>query len=477
MKATTPRPLADVTDYVDGRDEMNLIEFPLSAVADRFLDGHKTVVFSDRVWDRDRREHLPRELAISGSDRYGLPTAKDEDVLLGCLQLTRLGEFRSREVEFSRYELLRLLRWSDDSKSYRRLATSLRRWKGVTLYSDRAFYDHGRKSWVNRDFGVFDNLYLYERESATNAAAPARSWFVWNEVFFDSFQAGYLKRLDWNLYCRLKDPVAKRLYRLLDKRFYHDHDVVFDLQDLAVRKIRLSPNYNTAQIKRALANGIRELETVWELRQLPPARRFVKGEGGRWQAVFPRRTHRQVVRETTQVETQQSDLAIELTRREIGPSVAEDLVAAHPAETIQTMLELFDWYNRKGQTKGAGFLVDSIRHSSKYRFPPGFESSVQRAARKALVGAQEQAQARKRVAREQRQHATESARQAAFLEFWSDLDEYARTDFEIRALTAAAPLKRSGYHRLRTTGGPAFEQYRQVILRDYFEQTRAHPAA
>lgn len=477
MKATTPRPLADVTDYVDGRDEMNLIEFPLSAVADRFLDGRKTVVFSDQVWDRDRREHLPRELAISGSDRYGLPTAKDEDVLLGCLQLTRLGEFRSREVEFSRYELLRLLRWSDDSKSYRRLATSLRRWKGVTLYSDRAFYDHGRKSWVNRDFGVFDNLYLYERESATKAAAPAPSWFVWNEVFFDSFQAGYLKRLDWNLYCRLKDPVAKRLYRLLDKRFYHDHDVVFDLQDLAVRKIRLSPNYNTAQIKRALANGIRELETVWELRQLPPARRFVKGEGGRWQAVFPRRTHRQVVRETTQAETQQSDLAIELTRREIGPSVAEDLVAAHPAETIQTMLELFDWYNRKGQTKGAGFLVDSIRHSSKYRFPPGFESSVQRAARKALVGAQEQVQARKRVAREQRQHATESARQAAFLEFWSNLGECARTDFEICALTAAAPLKRSGYHRLRATGGPAFEQYRQVILRDYFEQTRAHPAA
>ncbi len=477
MKATTSRPLADVTDYVDGRDEMNLIEFPLSAVADRFLDGGKTVVFSDRVWDRDRREHLPRELAISGSDRYGLPTAKDEDVLLGCLQLTRLGEFRNREVEFSRYELLKLLRWSDDSKSYRRLATSLRRWKGVTLYSDRAFYDHGRKSWVNRDFGVFDNLYLYERELATNAAAPARSWFVWNEVFFDSFQAGYLKRLDWNLYCRLKDPVAKRLYRLLDKRFYHDHDVVFDLQDLAVRKIRLSPNYNTAQIKRALAKGIRELETVWELRQLPPARRFVKGEGGRWQAVFPRRSHRQVVRETTQVETQQSDLAIELTRREIGPSVAEDLVTAHSAETIQTMLELFDWYNRKGQTKGAGFLVDSIRHSSKYRFPPGFESSVQRAARKAMVGAQEQAQARKRVAREQRQHATESARQAAFLEFWSDLDEYARTDFEIRALTAAAPLKRSGYHRLRATGGPAFEQYRQVILRDYFEQTRPHPAA
>src|SRR4051812_7760298 len=37
-----------------GRDEMNLVECPLSAVADRFLDGRKTVVFRDRVWDPDR---------------------------------------------------------------------------------------------------------------------------------------------------------------------------------------------------------------------------------------------------------------------------------------------------------------------------------------------------------------------------------------------------------------------------------------
>lgn len=472
MAATTPRSSIDLADFVDGRDEMNLIEFPLSSVADRFLDGRKTVVFSDTVWDRDRRQHLPRELAISGSDRYGLPTSKDEDVLLGCLQLTRMAEFQSRQVEFSRYELLKLLRWSDDSKSYRRLATALRRWKGVTIYSDRAFYDHGRKSWVNRDFGVFDNLYLYERESVAEGAAAARSWFVWNEVFFDSFQAGYLKRLDWKLYCRLKDPVAKRLYRLLDKRFYHDHDVVFDLQDLAVRKIRLSPNYNTAQIKRAMAKGIRELETVWELRSLPPARRFVKGEHGRWQAIFPRQTHRQATRTAVQTEAQQSGLAVELTRREVGPSVAEDLVTTHSADTVQTMLELFDWYNRKGQTKGAGFLVDSIRNSSKYRFPPGFESSVQRRQRESLIREQNQAQERRRTVREQRQHASESVRQEAFLGFWSDLDDCARTDFEIRALTAAAPLKRSGYHRLRESGGQAFEQYRQVILRDYFEQTQ-----
>jgi len=228
----------------------------------------------------------PSLWAISGSDRYGLPTAKDEDVLLACLQLSAQAEFQSREVHFSRYELLRLLRWPDEGKNYQRLATSLRRWKGVTIYSNRAFYDHAEKSWVNRDFGVLDNLYLYEREPHTDGnhqsnKPRANSWLVWNEVLFRSFEAGYLKRLDWELYCRLSDPVAKRLYRLLDKRFYHGEEVVFDLHELATHKVRLSDNYDAGQIKRALAKGIRELETNWELRPLPAHKRFVRKERGK----------------------------------------------------------------------------------------------------------------------------------------------------------------------------------------------------
>ncbi len=52
-----------------GRDEMNLVEFPLSGVNNRYLDGRKTVILADEVWDREIRAHVPRELAISGSDR------------------------------------------------------------------------------------------------------------------------------------------------------------------------------------------------------------------------------------------------------------------------------------------------------------------------------------------------------------------------------------------------------------------------
>jgi len=101
-----------------GVDELNLAEFPLAAISDRFWSGQKTVVFEDTVYCQEQKQHVPRKLTISGSDRYGLPTAKDDDILLACIQISRLGDFASPEVRFSRYEILKLLRWPDDTWNY-----------------------------------------------------------------------------------------------------------------------------------------------------------------------------------------------------------------------------------------------------------------------------------------------------------------------------------------------------------------------
>ena len=145
---------------------------------------------------------------------------------------------------------------------------------------------------MNRDFGVFDNLVIYRREVIQGKAAPGCSRFVWNEVLFRSFQSGYLKQLDWNLYCRLTSPVAKRLYRFLDKRFYHSNRVEIDLLELGLRKVRLAANNNTAQMKRSLLKGIEELEHVWELKPRLPEERFCKNGMGKWIVIFERRAKR-----------------------------------------------------------------------------------------------------------------------------------------------------------------------------------------
>ena len=467
-----------------GVDELNLAEFPLAAVSDRFLDGAKTVVFEDTVFCQEKKLHLPRRLTISGSDRYGLPTAKDDDVLLACIQISRLSDFASPEVQFSRYELLKLLRWSDDARNYERIATSLRRWKGLTIYSDRAFYDHEHKSWVNRDFGIFDNLNIYRREVQQGKNAPGASRFVWNEVMYRSFLAGYMKRLDWGLYTSLESPVAKRLYRFLDKRFYHGNRFEIDLRELAVQKVRLSDQYNVAQMKRALMKGIAELEERWELRRLEEGRRFLKQGKGNWKVVFERKPQRSRVLDrgasalpqTQTLELNPSvdphNLVIQLSKRGIGPAAADELVKSYPQKSIADMIELYDWYNQRGQSRQAGFLVNAIKNPEKIVFPKGFEPPSQVQARKVAEKNRIASEREFRTQREREHAQKEQARQKAFIAFWEKLNPAQQERFETEALDAAEPTKRTGYLRSMGKGTSAiFEQYRTILLRDHFERS------
>ncbi|MCA9191091.1 MAG: replication initiator protein A [Planctomycetales bacterium] len=455
-----------------GVDELNLAEFPLASISDRIPDGKKTLVYEDLIFDREEGRELKRRLTLSGSDRYGLPTAKDDDVLLACIQISKLQDFQSPEVSFSRYELLKLLRWSDDTRNYERLSQSLRRWKGLTVFSDRAFYDHAEKSWVNRDFSIFDTLYIYRREVRQGASAPGASRFTWNDVIFKSFKAGYLKRLDWSLYTRLQSPVAKRLYRFLDKRFYRSNSVEIDLKELMVYKIGASGG-STGQMKRTLKSGIEELTREWDLKALADSRLFEKKGKGSWVVRFERKrralppTITKVVNLPPQADL--GNLEFALTKRGVGPAAAEELVQSAPTETVQTMVELFDWYNRSGKQRHAGFLVQSIRNPNSIVLPQGFTSTVRRAEQKTLEK-NRIAQERELISRRELEGSRkEEARQKAFLDFWRKLSPKEQFEFERKAIEKAERTKLQGYSRSQGQGGKLFEHYRMVILRDYFE--------
>lgn len=466
----------DNRNQVHGIDELNLAEFPLASISERLPDDLKTMVFEDKIFDRNERRMVTRRLTLSGSDRYGLPTAIDDDVLLACLQISKLQEFDSPVVTFSRYELLKMLHWSDDTRNYHRLAQSLRRWKGLTIFSDRAFYDHKEKSWVNRDFGVFDSVTIYRRENhGTQGRSLSR--FTWNEVLFQSFQSGYLKRLDWSLYTSLESPVAKRLYRFLDKRFYRGNSVEIDLHDLAFRKIWMSGKYNVAQIKRVLRKGLAELEARWDLKPMADSQRFEKRSNGQWTIRLERKPKRRplaAVGTSIGLTTPAADpaqLETALAKRGIGPATANDLAEQFPAQSIQTMIELFDWYNLHGQSRNPGFLVSAIRNPATINFPTGFASSNDRMRLTQAKANQIAGERELQTARQRRSHEREEMRLKAFTAFWDSLSPAAQAEFEGDAIDHAEPTKRSGYYRTQGEKGPLFENYRTIILRDHFERT------
>ena len=151
------------------------------------------------------------------------------------LTLLRNG-FAERTVSFSRYELVKLLGWDQGGKSYRRIDESLQRWVNVTLNYKRSWWSKSDLTWQNKSFHVLESIDLRGRGSYTD---DGESTFSWNPVIFTSVQNSNVKRLDLEIYFKLKSPAARQAYRFLDKRFYRSKHLEFDLRFvLALKMVR-----------------------------------------------------------------------------------------------------------------------------------------------------------------------------------------------------------------------------------------------
>lgn len=236
------------------RDEMNLAEFPLTVLSKRADPSVKTLEFSDVIKGKNG-EPLNRKWIITGADKFGLPTSSDDEVLLGLLKLTADEGLQSRKVHFTRYELLRILRWSTEGRSYTRLQNALDRLSGVRIKATNAFYDNETKLHSTRNFGIID---AYEINDGRDTHP---SFFTWSEVLFKSFQVGFIKKLDLEFYLDLQSAVSKRLYRYLDKHFWYRSRIQVNLFVLAHEKIGISRNYIYASsLRQQLEPALEELK-------------------------------------------------------------------------------------------------------------------------------------------------------------------------------------------------------------------------
>ena len=444
---------------VDGKDELNLAEFPLSAIADRLNPDQKTLSFEDRIFDANRNEMITRQLTITGSDQYGLPTALDDEVILGLVQLSKLANFSDRRVSFTRYQLIQLLGWRDEGKNYERLEKSLNRWIGVTLYYKSAWWSKEDKCWVDEKFHILDNVTLYDKEQAKNRPAAKRqsqlplSTFTWNDVVFRSFRAGNLKSIDFDFLKGLNSAVAKRLYRFLDKRFFHRDHWEFDLKEVSWEHIGLSRNYDAANLKRKLLPAIRELEKLGFLKPMTDDVRFLKLRSGQWRVVFERA--RAAGSRPKAELSEDRPLVQALVDRGVTPSTAEHTAKNFPVERILSQLEVFDWLVAQKDPKvfrnPAGFLISSIK--SEYAPPREFVSREERAQRES------QAAERKRRAEERAREqaalaqAKQTAKDEAIERFWQSFSNEERNRLESEALAQASSLERDLLDRKGTLAG------------------------
>lgn len=458
-----------ISEYREGKDELNLAEFPIAALSNRVDNDIKTIVFEDTTFDKSSGQVIKRSLTITASDAFGLPTASDDEVLLGLIQLTRQQGFTSPRVYFTPYKLMQILGWPPTTKNYRRLSDALNRWLGVSLFYDNAWRDRRSGQWVDQKFHFLDNVSIHKTGQKSLDGPQGYSYIKWNDVVFRSFQSGNLKALDFQTYTRLESAIAKRMYRFLDKRFYQRAKLVFDLERFAFDKLGLPRSYNDiAQLKRRLLPGILELEKVGFIKPLLPKLRFKKTRIGVWEVSFER----------FEKESSQSVLAIDvdelspLEGRLIGHGMskgqAAKLVSEYDAPAIEAQIDGLEYIMATKGDKGegvpanrAGWLVKAITEA--YTPPRGFKSREQRESEATIQNEKKQHAAklkherdeRERQKREQSEQEYEAEEQRV-QDYLGKLPHEERQEIEQRALRSSS----------QGLGRPS-QQMREVIIHDF----------
>jgi hypothetical protein len=241
--------------------------------------------------------------------------------------------------------------WPKSDWAYARLLQGMHRLVGVRLSYENLWRDNRKKQW--RDQGAFGILESFEfRDSRTVGSYASfeeySSVFRWSAVLFQSFDSGYLKRIDYGL-ARGLSATARRLYRYLDKYFHPPHrmQISIDLARLAYQHIGISTGVELDKVrKRHIGPAAEELEAAGFLKAASPEERFRKVRRGVWTAVFDLAADGKTSVE--HVPASQEPLVAALERRGIVASSARRLAAEQPKETLIRALMAMDEQRASG---------------------------------------------------------------------------------------------------------------------------------
>lgn len=428
------------------KDEMNFAELPLALPCHRAPKDKKAIRVTIATRDAQNRP-IEREWMVTGDSLYGLPLATDEEVFLGLMHFLHRSGFQDRRVHFTQYSLFQRLGWGDSRRAYDRLQSSLDRLKGATIRSKEAFWDHKGKCYVTKAFSLIDDYALYRRVGPADGDEPFISSVSFSEFVFESFQAGFIKTLDLDMYLELSSPIARKLFRLLDKKLYKGPTYDIDLMHLAQR-VALTDLSFPSQVKQKFAGAHQELVDIGFLKS---ARYVRKGGSTVLRYTMAAKSEWKPVRERVRVlPPPEHPLIRELTSRGVTHDVAEALLKQRGEKSIADKLEVFDHLLSEQSPmvakNPAGFLRSSIEKD--FAPPTGYVPREERLRRR-----EEEARAKRRqLEHEQVVAAAEAERQARFDALWGSLSDDERQTLEAQVLQGLNDFARKAYHREQAAG-------------------------
>jgi len=403
-----------------GRDEMNLAEFPFALLSKRVPSGVSEIRFSDAIRGPSG-VLVERRWTVTGSPKHGLPVAADEPVYVALMEATKEQGFKSRIIYTSRQDLARRIGLPHGGAAYRQIKASLDRLVGVNIHAENAFWDPDKRAYGTVSFGLLDDYVLLDERKGGSKQLPLGQ-VAWNRIIFASFAAGNIKRLDTAFFFSLDSPIARRLYRYLDKKRY-DGKPVFQigLEKLCFEHLGLSRSYRfPSQLRQKLARGHQELIDRGFLRSV----RYEPMARGGQKAIYEFAKVEEAEPDYPDEPERDEILAWELQEVGVSETSARQLVRNYPEEQIRTQLEYLP--DRRADDPPA-VLVQSIRENWS-------EPTAHREAREAELRVQEEERQRRARIGEQRmeERAYEMLEQALSLQEQADIESLARQELTQR---------------------------------------------
>lgn len=185
----------------------------------RRTDPNRRVAEFSNTLVNEEGERVQQNWRISVPEPYKLPGPFDQDVWVAVQTLVgmRGGMPPDGRLYFSLYELLGVMRKTRKGENYKELRAALLRLSATHFQADNAFYLKDKNKLATRTFTLWDVSLDTEVDHRTGEATE-RHFLEFHNVVRQSFQAEYLKILDSDFYFSLRSPLAKRLYRLIDRK-------------------------------------------------------------------------------------------------------------------------------------------------------------------------------------------------------------------------------------------------------------------
>jgi plasmid replication initiation protein len=343
--------------------EGNFEEHPYFRVGDRNA-GTGILKYENKLRTRDGNV-LQQSWTVRAAHGRGLPGRFDQDVYVALLQMIdNKGLPEDGWLSFSLYELVELMGRGHSGRDYRQVRESLQRLASTTIESDNAFYHRGRKAYIRDTFSLITEVKLSEYEGS-NGERTDRNRVHLSDYFKESYQANYLKSIDARFYWSLSSPIAKRLYRLIDKKRAGRRMWEVELFSLKDR-IPLSDYKYASKIKEKLAPAHAELIEKDFLEQID----YRKGDDSEFASYkITESFHNRRSAVALEPRTGDEFFCVQRLKAEgMQAETAERLVSAYGPARVMQYVEALPY--QKNLRNPAGWLRKAIENGYELDMPP-----------------------------------------------------------------------------------------------------------